>query len=174
MAGNAKVVGSIWAAAMWAAVLGCQGCDKNDDEKQIRTLLENATLAAEEHNIKGLMGLTTKDFIALPGERDRRHVKATLFVAFRKYGKMSVEMPRPTVNVDKSGRYAEVDTPFVIVRKGSAVPDLSGLYNDPGNWTKEIDKMADLYDLHLWLIKKDGTWVVRQAKLSGMNRLGDL
>jgi len=150
------------------------GCEKSDDERQIRTLVENGVLAAEKHGISDLMGLTTKEFVALPGHKNRREVKGMLFIAFRKYGKLTIEMPRPTVNIDKSGKYAEVDTPFVIVRKGSPIPDLADLYNDPESWTKGVDKMADLYDLHLWLIKKDNKWVVRQARLSGFNRLEDL
>ena len=166
---------SLWGIPLLVAVtLLPGGCDKSDDEKQIRALVEQAARAAEKHDISGLLKLTTKKFIAMPGERNRRDVKGLLFVAFRRYGEMAVEMPRPTVNLDKSGQFAEVDTPFVIRRKGSTLPDLKDLYHDPEGWTAQLDKMADLYDLHLWLIKEGDTWLVRQVRLQGMNRLEDL
>ncbi len=144
---------------------GCSGCEKRDDETQIRQLIENGALLAEQHKLKELMRLTTDDFLAMPNTMDRRSVKGMLFMAFRRYGKFKIRLPRPTVNVDASLAYAEATTPFAIIREDRTVPDLTGLYEDPESWLNALGEMAELYNLGLWLVKKEDRWLIRKARL---------
>ncbi len=155
-------------------VAGCGSCETPDDETQIRALMEKGAGFAEKHDIGEIMGLATSDFQAWPGPKDRQSVKGVLFVAFRRYGKFSVKFPRPTVNVDVSGAYAEAKTPFLIVREGQNLPDLKDLYEDPEGWVEKVDDLADPYHLELWLVKKDDEWLVRKVRLHGLKGLGDL
>ncbi len=149
---------------------GCSGCDKQDDEAQIRELIEKGAILAEQHNVKELMQFTTKDFIAMPQSLDRRSAKGMLLMAFRRYKKFKVRFPRPTVNIDASSAYAEATTQFAIVREGGTVPDLSGLYEDPESWLIELGELADIYKLGLWLIKQDDRWLIRKARLETYQR----
>ncbi|MCP4600049.1 MAG: nuclear transport factor 2 family protein [Proteobacteria bacterium] len=153
---------------------GCSKCETFDDETQIRKLIEDAAKSAEKRDIKELLELLTEDFVASPGAKDRQAIKGILFIAFRRYGKFTVEFPRPVVNVDPSLSYAEAATPFLIVRKGQDIPGLSDLYDDPKAWIDKIGNLADPYHLDIWFIKKGDEWLVRKAHLHSINRLEDI
>ncbi|MCP4680347.1 MAG: hypothetical protein GY854_33640 [Deltaproteobacteria bacterium] len=155
-------------------VSSCGSCETSDNETQIRALIDKGAAFAQKHDIGELMGLTTDGFQAWPGPRDRQSVKGVLFIAFKRYKKFSVKFPRPTVNVDATGVYAEAKTPFLILREGQSMPDLKDLYDDPDEWVEKVDDLADPYHLELWLIKEDGEWLVRKARLHGLKGLGDL
>ncbi len=152
----------------------CGSCDTPDNETQIRSLFDKGADFAQKHDIKELIRLTTDDFQAWPGPQDRQSAKGVLFMAFRRYKKFSVKFPRPTVNVDATGAYAEAKTPFLIVREGQSMPNLKDLYDDPDGWVEKVDDLADPYHLELWLIKKDDEWLVRKARIHGLKGLGDL
>jgi hypothetical protein len=164
----------ICAAMLYAA--GCGRCSgkPNDDETRIRKIIEEAAALAEKHDINGLMKLATKNFTAEPGQKDRQAVRGILFIAFRKYGKFSVKFPRPSVEVAPGGLSAKADTPFLIVRQGSGVPDLSELYDDPKGWTEKVGKIADLYNIELWFDKVGDEWLVHEAKLMGLRNIYDI
>ena len=149
----------------------CSRCETHDDETLIRALIEGAEKSAEKHAVGEIMDLTTDDLIVLPGEKDRSSVKRTLFVAFRFYDKFDIVYPRPTVNVDKSRVFAEAVIHFVILRSGIERPALAELYEDPDAFIEQASKMADLYQLAIWLKKTDGDWRVRKAHLKGGARL---
>ena len=155
---------SIFAAHILA---GCSGCEKQDDTARIKALIKNAATKAEQHDLGGIMDLATEDFVALPNEMNRRSVKGLLLVAFRQYGKFSIHYPRPTINLDPSSVLAEAIVPFLILRKGRSMPDLSSLYEDPDSWLREAAEVADLFHLELWLIKTDDQWLVKKARIQG-------
>jgi hypothetical protein len=154
-------------------IVGCGSSQTPDDEAQIRKLIEDARILAEQKNIKELMAMTTKDLVVDPGQKDRQATKVTLFAAFRFYQKFQVKCPRPMVTVDETKRHGEATLPFVIVREGVDFPDLKSLYNDPKSWLTQVGKIADLYHLTVWLTKDDGTWLVRKAHIQGTKRFGE-
>ena len=75
----------------WLVVLlllfmsGLESCSSKDEETAIRELVKKGATLGEEHDIKGLMNLTTEDFLALPGDLGRQETRRILFVAFRHY-----------------------------------------------------------------------------------------
>ena len=76
---------SLIAAAIFLISFIC--CSPKNDETALRELVEKAVGLAEEHDIAGIMDLTTKDFKAKPGDFDRIGVKRILFLTFKHYGK---------------------------------------------------------------------------------------
>ena len=163
----------IWGAVLlfWLGTPGCRKCETQDDETAIRQLIDGAVKSAEAQDIGALMDIATEDLTVLPGNKDRQKVKRELFVAFRYYGTFSIKHPRPTVNVDRTGEFAEAFVPFLILKAGVDPPDLSGLYEDPEAFVQEVSKLADLYRLELWLKKDGGDWLVRKARIQGGVRL---
>ncbi len=166
----------LFALLLWGSLVfvGCNRCETEDDETLLRGIIDRAAKLAEEHDVKELMRLAAKDFQASPGAQDRNATRGMLFMAFQRYGKFSVRFPRPTVNVDQGGAHAEASTPFLIVRDGQGLPDLSDLYNDPDGWVEQLGSMADPYHLELWFVKKDGDWLVRKARIQGLKSIDDL
>jgi hypothetical protein len=45
-----------------------ESCSSKDEETAIRELVKKGATLGEEQDIKGLMNLTTEDFLALPGD----------------------------------------------------------------------------------------------------------
>ena len=68
-------------------------CSKEDDSEQIRKLVQEGARLAEEHNIAGLLKLTSEDFVARPGNHGDREVKGILWYAFNRYGNFKVMYP---------------------------------------------------------------------------------
>jgi len=164
------------AGFLFAATLlsGCKGCAQEDDEAKIRALIEKGRTLSEEHDVKGVMDLATKDFTAVPQGMTRQEVSVTLLMAFRKYEDFTIHFPRPSVTVEPSKTEAQANITFIVVRRGEAVPDLGSLVDDPQTWLAKASKIADPYELKLWLVKEDGEWKANRAQLSGMRSLEDL
>ena len=157
-------------SALALAILS--GCSKKDDTTAIRQLIGEGTQLAEDHQIGGLMRLTTPDFIALPGQHDASQVKGILFMAFQHYGKLKIHHPRPSVEVAEGGKAATALIHFVIVSQDKAIPDLRALYEDPERWIEKASEKADLYQLELELVKEDGDWRVKIAEMKGFKGWG--
>jgi hypothetical protein len=159
------------------ALLSAAGCSKNkeepDDETKIRNIIEQAAAMAENHDINGLMDLTTEYFTAEPGQRDRQAVRGILFMVFRKYGTFSVKFPRPMVDVKPGSSQAKATTPFLIVRKGTEAPNVGDLYDDPKGWLEKVGKAADLYTIELWFEKGGEDWRVHETRLLGYRSMYD-
>jgi hypothetical protein len=163
--------GAVCLFALLICKSGCSRCETLDDETRIRALIEKAEKSAESHAIGEILDLTTEDLLVQPGDKNRASVKRTLFVAFQFYGKLDVMYPRPTVNVDKSGAFAEALIHFVVVPSGKQRPDLTALYEDPEAFMETASELADLYKLELWLKKEGGDWLVRKARIHGSRSL---
>ena len=147
-------------------ILGCMlSCSSGDEATAIRELIKEGATLGEEHDIGGLINLTSDDFVALPGNLDRRETRRILWLAFRHYGSFKVLYPLPSVDFDPDRRSASAGFPFLILRKDASFPKLKELYEDPQKWLEEAGENADLYRLKLELIKLDGRWVARQALL---------
>ncbi len=146
-------------------------CSPKDDERALRELVEKAARFAEQHDIGGLMDLTTEDFHALPGDLDRRGTKRILFMAFRHYGELKVVYPQPDVDLSPGEEGASVSVPFLMIKKGESLPQVKELYNDPRRWIEKVGETADLYHLKLKVLKVDDEWLVRRiylARFAGM------
>jgi hypothetical protein len=156
---------------VWLVVLlllfmsGLESCSSKDEETAIRELVKKGATLGEEQDIKGLMNLTTEDFLAMPGDLGRQETRRVLFVAFRHYQDFKILYPRPNVDLKPDKRSASAGFPFLIVKKETALPKLKELYEDPQRWLETVGETADLYWLKLEWVKQNGDWLVRQARL---------
>jgi hypothetical protein len=153
-------------------VISLTCCTPKDDEVALRELVEKAAKLAEEHDIGGLMDLTTEDFKATPGNFDRIGAKRMLFVTFRHYGELDIIHPRPNVDLESKDKSPSVSFPFLIVRKGQSMPELKELYDNPRGWIEKVGESADLYRLRLNVVKHGGNWLVKKAYLEGFSSSG--
>ncbi len=161
----AKQVCACFVVLLLIAVSGLESCSSKDEETAIRELVKKGAALGEEQDIRGLMNLTTEDFLALPGDLGRQETGRILFVAFRHYQDFNILYPRPSVELKPDKRSASAVFPFLIVKKETALPKLRDLYEDPQRWLETVGENADLYRLKLECIKQNGDWLVRQARL---------
>ena len=138
----------------------------------IRALVQKGASLAEEHDIAGILDLASQDLQAMPGDLDRRGVKAVLWRAFKYYGPLKVLHPRPDVEMKKNMNQASAQLPFLIIKKEHTYPDLDKLRDDPLSWLEEVGENADLYRLRLKLTKYDGQWLVNRVVLERFTGLG--
>jgi len=150
----------------------CSGCEEEDDEKVLIGMVNKAADLAARHELGELMGMTTDDFVANPGSRSRQEIKGILLMAFRRYGSFAVEHPAPSVEVSPSKLTATSELPFLIVREGVEMPDLSDLYEDPEGWIEAVGEKADAYHLKLSFRKTDDGWRVEKARIRGTRGVG--
>jgi hypothetical protein len=153
----------VWLIA--AALILPLSCGKGDDVQAIRELIDKGAALGEKHDIGGLMKLATEDFLALPGEVDRRSAKAILWRAFKYYGAFKILHPLTDVAVESDGKKASARLPFLIVREDVSFPNLKDLAQDPKRWLEEVGGNADLYSLDMELVKENGEWFVHRALL---------
>jgi len=151
-----------WIAAV---VLLSASCSKGDDVEAVGKLIDKGVVLGEKHDIGKLMELASEEFIALPGDLDRRAVRAILWRAFNHYGPLKIAHPRPSVEVEEDGKRASAGLFFLIVREDMYFPKLKDLPRDPKGWLDEVGENADLYRLDMELAKEKGEWVVRKATL---------
>lgn len=144
-------------------------CTKKNDAAAIRQLIQKGADLAEKQEIGNLIELTTKDFSAHPGNHNQRSVRGILFMAFRHYGRFKIHYPQPSVEIIEAGRTARAMLHFIIVSQDKPIPGLKELYEDPQRWIEVASEKADLYQLQLDLVKTDGDWQVKTARMS---RLG--
>ena len=164
-----------WARQMifWATLLVfVSSCSPKDDVAAIRELIKKGAQLAEDHDVGGIMKLTTEDVIALPGQHNRLEIKRIIWAALLHYGKLKVLYPEPSVRLTSNERIASSRVYFLIVKKDRNLPELKELYKDPRGWLEEVGENADLYQLNLQMLKKDGDWLVKQAHLEGFKGIG--
>jgi hypothetical protein len=147
-------------------------CSQKDDVQVIRELIKEGAELAEEHNISEIMELTTDDVVALPGRYDRLAIKRIIFSAFMHYGKLKVLYPKPSVDLSANDNSATCTIYLLIVKQDRTIPDLKDLYEEPRRWLDAVGENADLFQIKLQLLKKDGTWRVKQAHLEAFKGLG--
>jgi len=147
-------------------------CAEKDDAAAIRALIKKGAEMAEDHDVNGILELTTEDVLASPGRHNRREIKRIIWAAFMHYGKLSVLYPRPSVDISDGQNSASCKIYLLIVKKERALPDLKELYNDPKRWLEAVGENADLYQINLELLKTDGAWLVRKAHLEGFRGMG--
>jgi hypothetical protein len=147
-------------------------CAEKDDAAAIRALIQEGAELAENHDVNGILELTTEDVLALPGRHNRAEIKRILWAAFMHYGKLKVLYPKPSVEIYGTQKGAACRMYLLIVKKEQAFPDLKELYNDPKGWLEKVGANADLYQMNLQLLKKDGAWLVREDYLEGFKGIG--
>ncbi len=140
-------------------------CSQKDDTAAIRALIQKGAQLAEDHDISGMMELTTEDVVALPGSHGRLEIKRLIWSALKHYGNIRILYPKPTVDLSDEDNRASCSIYMLIVKKDRAVPDLKDLYDDPKRWIETVGENADLYQLKLEMLKTNGRWLVRRAHL---------
>jgi len=153
-------------------ILLLAGCTAGEPEDAIRQVIRRGADLAERHDLGGLLGLTTKNFMAMPGRRDRDETKGILWMAFRYYEKFRIIYPEPEVDLEEKGRTASARVYFLIVRERRTFPRLEALYKDPQGWLKEVGEKTDLYRLDLDWFNEDGDWLVAKAHLEPFRGTG--
>jgi hypothetical protein len=147
-------------------------CSGKDDVDLIREMIRKGAKLAEKHDAKGLMELTSEDFLALPGKHDRPGVRNILWMAFRHYGEFKVTYPEPAVDLKENPDEAFARIYFLILKEDRTLPELDKLRKDPRGWLEEVGENADLYRLELQLLKKNDGWLVREVSLESFTGLG--
>jgi len=127
---------------------------------------------AEDHDIAGILALTTEDVRAMPMDLDRRGIKGVLWRTFKYYGPMKILYPRPNIELNEAGNQASARVPFLIVKKEQTFPGLDQLRDDPLAWLEAIGDNADLYKLSLTIIKQDGDWRVQRTLIERFTGMG--
>ena len=170
---NDNYVFLVWLALFFPILsLFLPSCARKDDTDVIRQLVKQGAILAEEHDIGGLMKLTSEGFLAMPGQHDYRGVKRILWMAFTHYKEFRVIYPEPSVELEPGGLDASAKIYFMIVKKDRSYPKLKKLYKDPKGWLEETGENVDLYLLRLELLKKNKDWFVRRAHLEPFKGLG--
>jgi hypothetical protein len=147
-------------------------CARKDDTDVIRQTIKQGALLAENHDIKGLMKMTSEDFLAMPGQQDHKSVKKILWMAFRHYQEFKIIYPKPSVELLSNGFNASATIYFMIVKKDVSLPQLKKLYKDPQGWLEAAGENVDLYKLTLEFLKKDNDWLITRAHLELFRGLG--
>ena len=151
------------------------GCEKPDDIAQIRAIVLQIGESAERHDINGMLEHATNDFTANPGNSDEQRVRGVLLISLRRYGKFQVKHPEPGIRLGKDKNTADVSLPFLIVREGQQMPDLSSVADDPAAWLDQVgDAVGDPYTLELDFTKTGDGWKIRSAEISGTKHYGEL
>jgi hypothetical protein len=147
-------------------------CSEKDDVLAIRELIKKGAALAEDHDVGGMMDLTTEDLVGYPGQMNRLEIKGIIWRAFRHYGKLKVLFPKPSVAVSDEEHTAACKVYLLIVKKDQTLPDLKELYDDPKRWLETVGENADLYQMNLQMIKTEGNWWVKQVHLEGFQGFG--
>ena len=147
-------------------------CSLKDDVQVIRELIKDGAKLAEDHNVSGIMELATEDVVALPGHHNRIEIKRIIWAALMHYGKLKVLYPKPSVDLSTTDNSATCMIYLLIVKKDRTIPDVKDLYEEPRRWLETVGENADLFQIKLQLLKKDGMWRVNQAHLEGFKGLG--
>ena len=160
-------------AIFWAILfVFVSSCSPRDEVAAIRELIQKGAELAEGHDVGGIMKLTTEDVVALPGRHNRKEIKRIIWLAFKHYGNLKVLYPQPSVNLTSNQNSAASRVYLLIVKKDRSLPELKELYTQPRRWLEEVGENADLYQLDLQMLKKDGDWLVKQAHLEGFKGIG--
>jgi len=147
-------------------------CSDKDDVSAIRELIKNGAELAEDHDVGGIMDLTTEDVVAHPGQVNRPEIKRIIWRVFRYYGKLRVLYPKPSVDVSDKDNTAACKAYLLIVKKDQAFPDVKEFYDNPKRWLETVGERADLYQINLQMIKKESKWWVKQVHLEGFKGFG--
>lgn len=172
---NACLLQKKWAqqAILWASLfVFVLSCSQKDEVSAIRELIKKGAELAEDHDVGGIMELTTEDVVALPGQHNRLEIKRIIWAALMHYGKLKVLYPEPSVDLTSKESIASSSVYLLIVKKDRNLPELKELYKHPRRWLEEVGENADLYQLDLQMVKKNGTWLVKQAHLEGFKGIG--
>ena len=160
-------------AILWAILfVFVASCSPKDEVAAIREVIKKGAELAEDHDVGGVMELTTEDVVALPGKHNRMGIKRIIWLAFKHYANFKILYPQPSVNLASDKNSASSRVYLLIVKKDRHLPELKELYTEPRRWLEEVGENADLYQLDLQMLKKNGDWLVKQAHLEGFKGIG--
>jgi hypothetical protein len=158
-----RVVIAIAAAVVFFAFI--TACTRGDNSDKIRARIARGAELAEAHDIGGLLKLASKEVVAMPMNLDCNGIRAVLWRTFNYYGPLAVFYPRPEIEINATAGEASTRFPFLIVRKEHDIPGLDTLRDDPVAWLEAVGDKADLCNLQLEWIQRDGEWIVDRAFL---------
>lgn len=147
-------------------------CSEKDDVTLIRNLIKEGAALAEEQDISAMMKVATDDFLAQPGNLNRREVRKFLWLVFRKFGKFRILYPEPTIELAADSQSAAATVHLMIAKKEQIIPELEKLYKDPQRWLEQVRENADLYRLNLKLLQKNGDWLVSITEVAPFKGFG--
>ncbi|MGD8666492.1 MAG: hypothetical protein PVG17_18300 [Desulfobacterales bacterium] len=153
-------------------LLVTSACSTEDDAAAIRALVQKGAALAEAHDINGLMELATEDIMGQPGAYNRPAIKRIIWLALKRYGQIKILYPKPSVALLDEDNRASCGVYLLIVKKDRVFPDLKDLTDDPRAWIETVGDNADLYQLHLEMIKIDNRWRVRKARMEAFDGTG--
>jgi hypothetical protein len=158
----------------WLCATGCGMCTcaSTSDEQQIRALIDEGARAAERHDLSGVMELATDDLRVMPERLGRTEVMRLLLYFFQRFGEFGLHYPPPWVEHEPGASEATATVLLLLVRKGEAAPDLSGIGEDPASWAESAADFAHLARLRLSLTKHDGAWRVDAIKVESFRGFG--
>ena len=156
----------------WFFFLAASACSPEDDAAAIRALVQKGAALAETHEINGLMELATADIVGLPGAYNRPAIRHIIRSALKHYGQIKILYPKPSVELSPENNSASSSIYLLIVKKEQTYPGLKDLTDDPKQWLETVGENADLYQVNLEMVKKDGDWLVKQAHLEVFRGLG--
>lgn len=159
------------------SLVALAGCDEpTSDEEQIRALVTEAVDLAHKHDSGGLVELTTNEFEANPGSRNRNDVSGILLIAFRRYGTFEVKHPDYSVSIDENGRDASATIPFLIIKKGQQnEADFDSMTADPKSWVEAATSaLGDPYTLVIDFKKLRDEWKVNAVTIRGIKHYNSI
>ena len=92
-------------------------CSEKDDVLAIRELIREGAALAEDHDVGGIIDLTTEDLVGYPGQVNRMEIKRIIWRAFRHYGKLKVLFPKPSVDISAENQTAACKVYLLIVKR---------------------------------------------------------
>ena len=127
---NTCCPGQKWSrlAIFWTILfMFVSSCSPKDEVSAIRELIKKGAELAEDHDVGGIMKLTTAGVVALPGQHNRLEIKRILWVALKHYGKLKVLYPEPSVSLTSNETSASARVYLLIVKKDRNLPELKEL-----------------------------------------------
>lgn len=147
-------------------------CSRKNEVEEIRKMFAQCVQLAKAHETQKIIDHVTEDFVAMPGDHDRRTTKRILWISFRHYDKFTIKYPQPDIEIGKDGQTARATITLLILKQGQIMPDIDELYKDPGRWVQKVGEKADLYRLKVELVKTSGDWKAKQARLEPFRGTG--
>ena len=127
---NTCCPGQKWSrlAIFWTILfMFVSSCSPKDEVSAIRELIKKGAELAEDHDVGGIMKLTTAGVVALPGQHNRLEIKRILWVALKHYGKIKILYPEPSVSLTSNETSASAGVYLLIVKKDRDLPELKEL-----------------------------------------------
>ncbi len=117
------------------AVVALSGCQRPDDELQVRRAIESAAQAAEQNSASDLAAVLSEDFDGNDGALDRRALSGTLRL-FALRGEQ-VKVTLGPVGIERRGERLVATFTVAMRAGGRLLPENLGVYQVESAWRKD-------------------------------------